>query len=145
MKTLADILKQTGISYGTLMRYRDMGFVLRPQIIRHGRKGTESLYPDDVIDTINRIETLKLSGHTLAEIRDEQEVTGVLVAAKPNPNYLTWGLYLAKRLAERFPGYTVTPAEFDDGEAQTDGSMIVHFKAKIIPRRSKKATEKTRK
>lgn len=137
MKTLADILKATDISYGTLMRYRDMGFVPRPQIIRHGRKGIESLYSDDVIDTINRIEALKLKGHTLAQIKEQEEVTGELLTAKPNPNYLSWGLRLAERLDGKYPGYTVANAEFSDGEPKADGSMVVHFTAKIIPRGGK--------
>lgn len=78
MKTLADILKETGISYGTLIRYRDMGLVPKPEIIRHGRKGTECLYPDDAIETIERIKTLKERGHTVAQIREMAEVSGEL-------------------------------------------------------------------
>ena len=70
MKTLADILIETGISYGTLIRYQDMGLVPRPEIIRHGRKGTESLYPDDVIWAIMAINVLRDRGYTVSQIRD---------------------------------------------------------------------------
>ena len=134
MKTLADILIETGIRYGTLIRYRDMGLVPRPEIIRHGRKGTDSLYSNEVIPIIRRIETLKGMNHTLAEIREMREEKGELVAAKPNPDYLTWAVKLGEEVERKYPGHTVARIEFMEGETQPDGSVIAHYRAKIVPR-----------
>ena len=134
MKTLSDVLRETGISYRTLVKYRQMGLVPKPQIIRRGRMGTESLYPDDVIPIIRRIETLKGMNHTLAEIREMREEKGELVAAKPNPDYLTWAVKLGEEVERKYPGHTVARIEFMEGETQPDGSVIAHYRAKIVPR-----------
>lgn len=70
MKTLAEILIETGLSYGTLVRYRDMGLIPKPERIWHGRKGSESVYPDSVPDIIHEIQRLKEQGLTLSQIKD---------------------------------------------------------------------------
>jgi len=137
MKTWNEVLKETGINYSTLAKYRDMGLIPRPEITSRGRQGRQSLYPDEVIEAIRMIETLKERGHSLAQIREMREESGELVTTKPNPDRLTWTAKLLNELDKRYGGYTVAETELIKEETQVDGSLVVHYTAKIVPKDKK--------
>ena len=74
MKTLQDVTQETGISYYTLVKYTGLGLVPKPQRVWRGRKGSESLYPDNTIYLINMIIKQKESGLTLRQIAENRRI-----------------------------------------------------------------------
>jgi DNA-binding transcriptional MerR regulator len=139
MKTLTDVLLEGKIAYQTLIKYRDLGLLPRPQIVRRGRKGTESLYPDDVITRIQHIEKLKEDGLTLPEIAEiirDQRQAGVSEshAVTSDSN----GLDSISELERRYPDHKLAVIEMGEDSRQADGSVTV--RAKIVMR-PKKAEE----
>jgi DNA-binding transcriptional MerR regulator len=139
MKTLTDVLLEGKIAYQTLVKYRDLGLLPRPQIVRRGRKGTESLYPDDVITRIQHIEKLKEDGLTLPEIaeiiRDQRQVeVSESHAVTSDSN----GLDSISELEMRYPDHKLAVIEMGGDSREADGSVTV--RAKIVMR-PKKAEE----
>ena len=63
-----DLLRRSSISYFTLFKYSSLGLIPHPQRVWKGRKGSDSLYPDDAVDIIKRIKTGQKSGLTLRQI-----------------------------------------------------------------------------
>jgi DNA-binding transcriptional MerR regulator len=116
MKILGDILKETGLSYHTLVKYTGVGLLPKPQRIWRGRKGSKSLYPDGVIDIINHIKSEQESGLTLRQIAENwrvQRATDVFTA-----------------VISMYPEYDFTRARGDITKTneQPDGSVIVEVK-----------------
>lgn len=70
MNTLSDVLRESGLSYRTLVKYTEIGLLSKPQRVWRGRKGSESIYPDDIIDRIKTIQELKAQGKSLAQIKE---------------------------------------------------------------------------
>lgn len=70
MNTLSDVLRESGLSYRTLVKYTEIGLLPKPQRVWRGRKGSESIYPDDIIDRIKTIQELKAQGKSLAQIKE---------------------------------------------------------------------------
>ena len=71
MKTLKEVLQETGISYHTLVKYSGMGLIPKPKRVWRGRKGSQSLYANKTIGAINRIKLKQGDGLTLREINKE--------------------------------------------------------------------------
>ena len=65
---LKDVLEASGISYGTLRKYVDLGLISSPHVERCGI-GTISHYAEDILNRIQEIQQYKLDGKTLAEIQ----------------------------------------------------------------------------
>ena len=138
MKTLTDVLLEGKIAYQTLVKYRDLGLLPRPQIVRRGRKGTESLYPDDVITRIHHIEKLKEDGLTLAEIaeiiRDQRQV-GVSESRAVTSD--SNGLDSISELERRYPDHKLAVIEMGGDSRQADGTVTVRAKIVMRPKKAK--------
>ena len=67
-------MKETGISYYTVVKYTGLGLLPKPQRVWRGRKGSESWYPDEVINTIRHIKEEQKSGLTLRQIAENRRV-----------------------------------------------------------------------
>ena len=77
---LKDVLDASGISYGTLRKYIDLGLISSPQVDRHG-VGTISHYAEDILNQIQEIQQFKLDGKTLAEI--QSIMSGIEIKESP--------------------------------------------------------------
>jgi DNA-binding transcriptional MerR regulator len=89
MKTLSDVLRESGLSYRTLVKYLQMGLLPKPQRVWRGRRGSESLYPDDVIEIISWVKLQQELGFSLAEIAEQcRKDLGEIRVIKPTGEYL---------------------------------------------------------
>ena len=114
MKTLKDVLHNTGLSYSTLVKYTGLGLVPKPQRVWRGRKGSESWYPNDVIDTIKHIKEEQSSGLTLRQIAENRKVERATdVFADIMVNY---------------PDYHFISGEIIKSDENPDGSIVVEVK-----------------
>ena len=137
MKTLTDVLLEGKIAYQTLVKYRDLGLLPRPQIVRRGRKGTESLYPDDVITRIHSIEKLKENGLTLLEIAEriqDQRQVGFLESRALTLD--SDALDSISELERRYPDHRLAVIEPGGDSRQADGSVTVRAKIVMRPRKA---------
>ena len=70
-----DILDKTGISRATLNNYISMGLLERPKVLSatRGDANTPRLgfFPDEALDVIFRVQSLKAAGCSMADIRDK--------------------------------------------------------------------------
>ena len=91
MKTKDDVLRESGLSYSTLVKYAGLGLLPKPQRVWRGRKGSESHYPDEVIELIGTIEEERDSGLTLRQIAENRRIERATDAfaevMKKYPNY----------------------------------------------------------
>jgi DNA-binding transcriptional MerR regulator len=124
MKSLREVLHDIGLSYYTLFKYSGLGLLPRPQRVWRGRKGSESWYPDDIIDTINRIKGEQESGLSLRQIVEKQQ-----------SEKFKWATDVCAALENNYPGYDITGGEITEIKDQPDGSLIVIVKALGIKRR----------
>jgi len=128
MKKVSEIIEESGLSYPTLVKYTEIGLIPRPRRIWRGRKGSESLYPDDVIDIINWIKLHQQRGLSLSEIaRLRKKKRAEVEVIKPKEEYLIAlkadatrsfldaydGLYpwLEKQIEQQAPGYELSGVE----------------------------------
>jgi DNA-binding transcriptional MerR regulator len=89
MKTLSEVLRDGKLSYRTLVKYVEMGIIPKPQRIWRGRKGSESLYSDEVVEIINRVRSLQKRRFTLREIAEQiKKELGQIEVMKPTEEYL---------------------------------------------------------
>jgi len=137
MKTLSDVLLEGKIAYQTLVKYRDLGLLPRPQIVRRGRKGTESLYPDDVITRIQHIEKLKEDGLTLPEIAEriqDQTQVGFLESRATTSD--SNALDSISELERRYPDHKLAVIEMGGDSRQADGSVTVRANIVMRPKKA---------
>lgn len=89
MKTSSEVLRDADIKYQTLIKYISLGLLPKPRRVWRGRKGSQSLYPDEVIDIINQIKLLKKQGFSLSEMTKHlpRQQSGIRVL-KPTKEYL---------------------------------------------------------
>ena len=128
MKKVAEVIQESGLSYPTLVKYTEMRVIPRPRRIWRGRKGSESLYPDDIIDIINWIKLHQQRGLSLSEIAKlRKKKRAEVEAIKPKEEYLIAlkadgtrsfldaydGLYpwLEKQIEQQAPGYELASVE----------------------------------
>ena len=124
MITLNEVLEKTGLKYHTIVKYVNMGILPRAARVWRGRKGSESLYPDEVVDIINRVKLEKKQGIPLAQIadqiqreRDELKIFNptqeffIPVSADAMKSYLDarsdFQSWLKQQIEERMPGYEI--------------------------------------
>jgi len=119
MKTLSEVLRDSGLSYQTLVKYTQMGLVPKPERVWGGRgKGSQSFFPDDVIERIERVRSKQESGLTLAEIAEnvrperktkESTVAGGKAVVPENPmimrDYIRAMPELFQQVERENPGY----------------------------------------
>ena len=111
MVALQDVIQDTGISYYTLVKYTGLGLIPKPQRVWRGRKGSESLYPDGIVDTIKSIERDKQSGLTLRQIAENKRVERAM------------DVYTA--VMAMFPEHHFSHGEIIEKDEKPDGSVIV--------------------
>jgi len=133
---LSEVLRDGEISYRTLVKYTEMGLLSKPQRVWRGRKGSESLYPDDTIDLLKRIRDEQESGRSLLEIAEElreerpsrrsvEPRKEILIPDNPNPlrSYLKARLALHEQMEQENPGYEVDEVEVETIEQ--DGKKLL--------------------
>ena len=121
MKTLYDVLQETGISYYTLVKYTGLGLIPKPQRVWRGRKGSESWYPDEVVDSIKHMKEEQKSGLTLREIAENRKVeraTDVFATIITN-----------------YPDYHFISGEITKTDENSDGSIVVKVEMVGLKRR----------
>ena len=121
MKTLKDVLQETGLSYPTLVKYTGLGLVPKSQRVWRGRKGSESLYPDDVIGVVKRIKKEKASGLSLRQIAENWAVERAMDA------YAT--------IMTNYPDYHFISGEITKTDKKPDGSIVVKVEMVGVERR----------
>ena len=122
MKLLQDVLQETGISYYTLVKYTGLGLVPKSQRIWRGRKGSISLFPADIINTINRIKEERKSGLTLRQIAENRYIEKVT------------DIYTD--IMAKYPAYHFTSGEIIKSDEKPDGSIVVKVKMVGVKRGS---------
>ena len=120
MITLQDVIKETGISYYTVVKYTGLGLLPKPQRVWRGRKGSESQYPDEVVNTIRHIKEDQKSGLTLRQIAENQRVK------RATDMYAD--------IADMYPDYHLTKGEINR-KNNPDGSITVTVEMKGDKRR----------
>lgn len=139
---LKDVLRQTGVSSQTLYKYVGMGLIPAPEI-RYTGKGKEVYYDDDVVNRVYQIGLLKEKGYRLAQIREKftcpEEYE--LVAAKPNPDKLSWAIDIFDKVQDERNIQIIT-GELDEIRENPDGTMLLRLKIVSVPK-GVEATEKT--
>ena len=111
MRTLQDVTQETGISYYTLVKYTGLGLIPKSQRVWRGRKGSESLYPDSIVDTIKNIEKDKQSGLTLRQIAENRRIERAMD--------------VFAEVMTKFPNYHFTHGSIAKEYKNPDGSIIV--------------------
>ena len=114
MVTLQDVTRETGISYYTLVKYTGLGLVPKPQRVWRGRKGSQSLYSDSVVDTIKKIEEEKRSGLTLRQIAEDRRLER------------TMDVFTS--VMTMFPEYHFSHGEIIEKDEKPDGSIVVELR-----------------
>ena len=121
MKLLQDVLQETGISYNTLVKYTGLGLVTNSQRVWRGRKGSESWYPDEVVDTIKHIKEDQKSGLTLRQIAENRKVGRAM-------NVYT-------DIMTNYQGYHFISGEITQTDENPDGSIVVKVEMLGVKRR----------
>lgn len=121
MKTLKDVLQETGLSYPTLVKYTGMGLIPRPDRVWRGRKGSESWYPDDVIDAMNHIKEEQKAGLTLRQIAENRRVER---ATDVFADIMT-----------KYSDYHFVSGEITKSDERPDGSIVVKVEVVGVKRR----------
>ncbi|MFC2038846.1 hypothetical protein ACFLUG_03655 [Chloroflexota bacterium] len=121
MKMLQDVLKESGISYSTLVKYTGLGLLPQGERIWRGRKGSESVYSDSVIDTIKSVKDDKKSGLTLRQIAENKRVERSMDAFAEVMN--------------KYPGYRFTVGRTIDTGQKRDGSISIIVQITGVPRK----------
>ena len=121
MKSQEDVLQESGISYYTLFKYTSLGLVPHSQRVWRGRKGSESWYPDDTVNTIKRIKEEQKSGLTLREIAENWKIERALKAFTAVMN--------------DFPDYRFVSGVATESHENPDGSIIVKVELRGVKRR----------
>lgn len=103
--------RETGISYHTLVKYTGLGLIAKPQRIWRGRKGSESWYQDNIIDSINHIKREQKSGLTLRQIAENRRVGRAME--------------VFTEVMAMFPGYRFTHGSVIETDENPDGSIIM--------------------
>ena len=114
MVALQDVIQDTGISYYTLVKYTGLGLIPKPERIWRGRKGSESLYPDNIVKTIKNIEKDKKSGLTLRQVAENRRLERAIDG-------------FAAVMA-MFPGYHFTHGSVTKEYENPDGSIVVKLR-----------------
>ena len=66
---LQEVLARSGLNANTLRKYVHLGLIPHPTQSYTGLGGSESTYAEDTVDRLEKIESYKLDGKTLAEIQ----------------------------------------------------------------------------
>lgn len=143
MKTINEILAETGITYPMLNRLKDLGIV--PKAKRQGlgnRKGVIGIYEDDVIDTIKWVREQQSWGIPLAKIAEKLQQAkveeGEVIAPKPNPSLVNWAARRFIELHARYPDDDFIAAEIDEPfEESPDGTVVAKFRIRRVLRKPK--------
>lgn len=140
MKTLSEVMKDTGIAWATLQKYKSMGLLPATIIQRGGIRGCRSLFPDETISLIHFIEIQKAKGLSLSQIRDlinRKEVEEKeAVTLEPNPDELTWGSAILRQeeIKLRQQGKELIRAELIKTKERMDGTVDIHLQLITVPR-----------
>lgn len=111
MIALQDVTQETGISYHTLVKYTGLGLIPKSQRVWRGRKGSESWYQDNIIDSISHIKQEQRSGSTLRQIAENRRVGRAME--------------VFTEVMAMFPGYRFTHGGVIETDEHPDGSIIV--------------------
>ncbi|MFC1951217.1 hypothetical protein ACFLXN_02270 [Chloroflexota bacterium] len=137
MITLNEVLEKTGLKYHTIVKYVNMGILPRAARVWRGRKGSQSIFPDEVVDIINRVKLDKQRGIPLSQIASQiqQEREQIKIFSPKEENLIPVSVdamktYLDQRkdfmfqlnaqIKDQMPGYELDSMEMEiitvDGE-----------------------------
>ena len=135
-----DLLKETGISYPTLTRLKDLGIIPKPNKQGLGnRRGVIGIFPDEVISVINWVKQEQSHGLSLVQIaekwRQAKVEEGEIVGPKPNPSLVNWATRRFIELHARYPNDEFVPGEIDEPfEERPDGTVVAKFRIRRVPK-----------
>jgi len=135
MKTVNEVLAETGLSYPRLCQLRNLGIVPKPTLKGLGnRKGVIGVYDDQVIEIIRWVKKQRKKKLTLFEIAEKwrrlkatEQVTGELVVAQRNPDITHWAVDLFAELAEEYPTHAYGQGQIESIEELPGGKLRVQF------------------
>lgn len=135
MKTINEVLIETGLSYPQLNQLKGLGIIPKP--VRKGlgnRKGVIGVYDDNVIEIIRWVKKQRKKGFSLLEIAEmwrklkaTEQVTGELIVAKPNPDATHWGVDLFTELAEEHPLHAYGQGKIESVEELPNGNLRIQY------------------
>lgn len=135
MKTINEVLSETGLSYPQLNQLKGLGVI--PKAVRKGqgnRKGVIGVYDDEVIEIIRWVKKQRKKGFSLLEIAEKwrefkatEQVTGELVVAQRNPDTIHWAVDLFAELAEEYPVHAYGQGQIESVEELPNGKLRVQF------------------
>ncbi|MGD0353375.1 MAG: hypothetical protein ABSB38_07760 [Dehalococcoidia bacterium] len=143
MITTEELLKETGISYPTLTRLKDLGIIAKPSKQGLGnRRGVIGVFPDEVVSIINWVKQQQACGLSLVEIagkwRQAKMEEGELVTQKPNTSVINWATNIFAKLHAQYPHDDFVPGEIEwPLEEKPDGTVIARFRLRRVPREHK--------
>lgn len=147
MKTLSEVLRDSGLSYQTLVKYTQMGLIPKPDRVWGGRgRGSQSLYPDDVIDIINWVKLQQKLGLTLTQIAEKLRLerdslrtvepqSKIVIPDNPDAlrNYIKAMPRLHKQIEKENPGYRVHSIRAESIEVEGK-RLLVPTEIVIVPK-----------
>lgn len=148
MKTVNEVLKETGLTYPMLNRLKDLGIVPKPKLKGLGRaRGTVGIYEDEVINIINSVKLERKTGLSLTQIaerfRAERESLKsvepqykVLIPVNPTPlkSYIKSLSAFHAQIEKENPGYEVHSVELESIER--DGKkFLIPLRITMRPKR----------
>jgi len=157
MITLSEVMEKTGLKYRTIVKYVNMGIIPKPAQIYGQRRGSESVYRDEVVDIINRVKIMQKRGIPLQKIADQmrRELDDIRIL-NPTVDYLiplsedAWqdfrnahehlDAWLEQQIEEQMPGYKLYSLETQ--RITIEGKQYLKpIEIKVEPKSSKEVSE----
>lgn len=135
MKTVHEVLAETGLTYPMLNQLKGLGIIPKP--VRKGlgnRKGVIGVYDDEVIEIIRWVKRQRAKGLSLFEIAEKwrellatEQATGELVVTKRNPDIIHLAVDLFTELDEEYPTHAYSQGKIEFVKELPNGKLRVQF------------------
>lgn len=142
MKSTAEVLKETDISYAMLMRLKDLGVVPKPTLRGRGQgggRGVVGVFPDEVMDIINWAKEKQESGLSLTQIADRWRQRTIaeerFVVPAPNRDIVKWAIDIFAKYGERYADDELIYSTLSEVEKKDDGTISIELKRESVPRK----------
>lgn len=124
MITTEKLLKETGISYPTLTRLKELGIIPKPGKQGLGnRRGVIGVFPDEVLSIIKRVKEEQESGLSLTQIAEKWQ--------QEESNKVRWATDIFAELARMYPDFDIVHGEISEIKEESDDSVMIEVKLKV--------------
>ena len=140
MITTDELLKETGISYPTLTRLKDLGVIPKPSKQGLGNKrGVIGVFPDEVVSIINWVKQEQKYGLSLVEIAEKYRQRRVISeedrVLPPNPDRDKWTIDLFAKYEQKYSDDDLIYSTISEIRKEEDGTILIRLRRESIPRR----------